>query len=235
MAVVLPSRAADRTISENYTLNSDETVDGVLTVAKGVTVNLNGHNLTVGGLAGEGLIAAKTKDLTSPDPNGERVWSPTTIQAGAAKNLFNDLYPFNGATDNDRRVLVKKSNLPLVVTYDFGADSPKKVDMYKIHFGPAGLNFKERAPKAWTFEGSNDENAPTNKEAKWIKGLILVLVSYFLPFHISVLYRRAKEHFCPACSDKYVLYALEGWIFKRECGIDTKRGKGENLKNYKGA
>ena len=48
-AVVLSSYAADRTISANYTLTADETVDGVLTVASGVTVDLNGHNLTVKG------------------------------------------------------------------------------------------------------------------------------------------------------------------------------------------
>ena len=53
MATVLPLWAADRTISANYALSADETVDGVLTVASGVTVDLNGHNLTVKGLAGD--------------------------------------------------------------------------------------------------------------------------------------------------------------------------------------
>ena len=49
--------AADRTIDANYTLAADETVDGVLTVAAGATVDLNGHSLTVQGLAGDGTIA----------------------------------------------------------------------------------------------------------------------------------------------------------------------------------
>jgi len=50
VAAALPSWAADRTISANYVLTSDETVDGVLTVGSGVTVDLAGHKLTVEGL-----------------------------------------------------------------------------------------------------------------------------------------------------------------------------------------
>ena len=152
MAAALPSWAADRTISANYALSADETVDGVLTVASGVTVDLNGHNLTVKGLTGDGSITAGAQDLTSPDPNGERVWTPTVIQAGAAINLFNNSYSY--ANNNDTRVLVHKSKLPLAVTYDFGADSPKKIDMYKVYWGPN--NYNARGPKTWTFEGSND-------------------------------------------------------------------------------
>ena len=52
--VALPSWAADRTITSDYTLSEDETVDGTLIVAPGVTVDLNGHNLTVSALAGGG-------------------------------------------------------------------------------------------------------------------------------------------------------------------------------------
>ena len=163
-AAALPSWAADRTISANYALSADETVDGVLTVASGVTVDLNGHNLTVKDLAGDGSITAGAQDLTSPDPNGERVWTSTEIQAGAAINLFNNSYTYGN--NNDTRVLVKKTKLPLVVTYDFGDGTPKKVDMYKVYFGPNSYN--DRAPKAWTFAGSNDANAPTDPNATWV-------------------------------------------------------------------
>ena len=54
VAVSSPVWAADRAITSDYTLTSDETVDGTLTVAPGVTVDLNGHNLTVSALAGGG-------------------------------------------------------------------------------------------------------------------------------------------------------------------------------------
>ena len=54
--MALPLYAADRTISADYVLTADETVDGVLTVDAGATVDLNGHTLTVKGLAGDGTI-----------------------------------------------------------------------------------------------------------------------------------------------------------------------------------
>ncbi len=54
VAAALPSWAADRTINADYTLTSDETVDGTLSVARGATVDLAGHNLTVNGLKGGG-------------------------------------------------------------------------------------------------------------------------------------------------------------------------------------
>ncbi len=50
------SWAADMTISTDYVLNDDLTVDGTLTVASGATVDLNGHKLSVKGLAGAGSI-----------------------------------------------------------------------------------------------------------------------------------------------------------------------------------
>ena len=158
MATALPSYAADRTISAYYALSADETVDGVLTVASGVTVDLNGHNLTVGGLAGDGTITAGAQDLTSPDPDHERVYSPTTFSGTnpttEAINLFNNNYVRGGNTE---RVLVAKKDLPLAVTYDFGAGTPQKVDMYKVYVGPLG-SYNNRGPKTWTFEGTDDTN-----------------------------------------------------------------------------
>ena len=53
---MLQSHAIDNPVMADYTLNADETVDGVLTVETGVTVDLNGHKLTVKGLAGDGTI-----------------------------------------------------------------------------------------------------------------------------------------------------------------------------------
>ena len=53
-----PSYAADRTIDADYTLPGDETVDGVLTIAAGATLDLAGHKLTVAGLAGAGTVTS---------------------------------------------------------------------------------------------------------------------------------------------------------------------------------
>ena len=55
---------ADRTISEDYTLTADEdwTGYGTVTLAGGVTVDLNGHTLTVRGIAGDGAIVCTSGD-----------------------------------------------------------------------------------------------------------------------------------------------------------------------------
>ena len=58
MCAVGAVNAADRTVSADYVLASDETVDGVLSVNPGVTVDLAGHKLTVKGLAGGGTITS---------------------------------------------------------------------------------------------------------------------------------------------------------------------------------
>ncbi len=163
VAAALPSYAADRTISANYALSADETVDGVLTVASGVTVDLNGHNLTVKGLAGDGSITAGAQDLTSPDLETNHVsWTANGVAQGAVDtgqntspiNLFNNNYVRGG---NSERILVAKAKLPLAITYDFGEGNPRRVDMYKVYVGPLG-SFNSRAPKVWTFEGSNNTN-----------------------------------------------------------------------------
>ena len=65
----LPSYAADRTISADYMLTADETVDGVLTVDAGATVDLNGHKLTVKGLAG---CERNQLEVQGRNPHGEQ-------------------------------------------------------------------------------------------------------------------------------------------------------------------
>jgi hypothetical protein len=49
-SVACVATAADRTVSANWTLTQDETIDGSLIVPSGVTVDLNGHRLTAKGL-----------------------------------------------------------------------------------------------------------------------------------------------------------------------------------------
>ena len=152
--------AADRIITADYTLTDYETVDGVLTVARGVTVDLKGYHLTVQGLAGDGTITTSanySSDLTSP--GGAVTWSTkagnaTGANGGSGANLFNDSE--RAANDNgSNRILVKKTNLPLAVTYDFGEGTPKVVNKYKIYFTRT-KDFLARGPKTWKFEGSND-------------------------------------------------------------------------------
>lgn len=58
---------ADETISASVTLDADRTVSGVLTVDSGVVIDLAGHRLTAGGLAGNGEIT----DTSTGDAPGE--------------------------------------------------------------------------------------------------------------------------------------------------------------------
>ncbi len=144
---------ADETISADVTLSADADwrAKGMVTIAEGVTVSLNGHNLSLAGLAGVGTIDSPIADLTSPSGASS---SPTTFLGGNAGNLFNNNFARNG-TDNTRRIIVAKANLPLIVDYDFGAGNEKTIDMYNVYCGPM-QNYQKRCPKSWTFEGSND-------------------------------------------------------------------------------
>ncbi len=145
----------DKTFDDDFMLLGDE-VFGKVTVAAGKTLDLNGHNLTVGGLAGDGTITAGLRDLTLPDPNGERVTQTGTFYGDTkGSNLFNDNY--SRVADATNRLIVQTAKLPISVTYDFGAETPQKVDCYKIYCG-TWENNQARGPKAWMFEGSDDVN-----------------------------------------------------------------------------
>ena len=144
---------ADETISADITLSADADwrAKGMVTIAEGVTVSLNGHNLSLAGLAGAGTIDSPIADLTSPSGASS---SPTTFLGGNAGNLFNNNFARNN-TDNTRRIIVEQKNLPLIVDYDFGAGNEQTVNMYKVYCGPIS-GYTTRCPKSWTFEGSND-------------------------------------------------------------------------------
>ncbi len=175
--------AADRTITADYTLTDYETVDGVLTVASGVTVDLKGCHLTVQGLAGDGTITSSanySSDLTSPDTSETHVtwvtkFDPDTGNGVAngnlrdntttPRNLFNDSDLVAETNINDKRILVENANLPLAVTYDFGEGEQKKVGKYRLYM-TRNKDTKSRGPMAWTFEGSNDNATWTQLDSK---------------------------------------------------------------------
>ena len=63
MAACACALHAGRTIETDYTLEADEdwSSEGTVTINAGVVVNLNGHDLRVGGLAGEGRIVSSAE------------------------------------------------------------------------------------------------------------------------------------------------------------------------------
>lgn len=170
MASIIAANAVladDWTVEEDTRLSADKTVD-TLTVNAGVTLDLNGYKLTCSALAGSGTITrtGENDDLTSPDTDGTHVtWSTKDGEATGSyndlcvgANLFNNVITQSATNDNDKRMMLNKSKLPLVVTYDFGEGEAKYVNKYKIYFYRAGGNYNERGPKAWTLDGSNDKD-----------------------------------------------------------------------------
>ena len=167
--------AADWTVDVDTTLTEDKTVDA-LTVNSDVTLDLAGFNLTCSSLAGAGTITntGGSSDLTSP--SGTVTWSTqagnatgTLNDATSGANLFNNNFVsssiHNDHNSNDKRVLVPKANLPLVVTYDFGEGKAEKVNKYMMYFYRTD-DCNGRGPKKWTFEGSNDNDTWTSLDSR---------------------------------------------------------------------
>ena len=107
VAAAMPSWAADMTISTDYVLNDNLTVDGTLTVASGATVDLNGHKLSVKGLAGAGnVVDSKSYELLD------------CVEANGAQRIVTDYVP--GANTKIEVVATPTVNSPLTL---FGTKS----------------------------------------------------------------------------------------------------------------
>ena len=105
------SWAADMTISTDYVLNDDLTVDGTLTVASGATVDLNGHKLSVKGLAGAGHV-------TDSQVGNNDYLLLDYIEATGAQRIVTDYVP--GANTKIEVVATPTDNSPLTL---FGTKS----------------------------------------------------------------------------------------------------------------
>ena len=95
---------ADRTISENYTLTTDEdwTADGEVHIANGVTVDLAGHNLSVAGFySTSALCVTNTEGVVAGYQDLEFIDTSVTFVNGASNSngqrIITDFKP--SATD----------------------------------------------------------------------------------------------------------------------------------------
>ena len=88
LALSLGVTAEDRTVTEDWTLTQDETIDGSLIVPPGVTVTLNGHDLRVKGLKGSVPL------LT--DTNGAKYEQLEYIESDGTQYIVTDYTPAAG-------------------------------------------------------------------------------------------------------------------------------------------
>ena len=156
--VIRPSVAVgEQVITEPLRLEADAdwTGTGPVSVVSGGSVDLAGHQLQVDGFAD---LSSLQVDVTSPEGT---VSSPTEIYSGSAAFLFDNNFTFSFNTtdytnpEKNHRICVQRSSFPFVVNYDLGEGNAKCVRSYKIYFDSVMSN-AERAPKNWTFAGSND-------------------------------------------------------------------------------
>lgn len=126
-------------------------------------------------------------------PEGVVLVDLTTATSGS---VIEDTNPYNSGSyrgakafdditsGGNERWLAKKgtSSAPTYITYQF--NDPTAVNAYRIYNGGSGgANQTERAPRDWTFEGSNDNENwmlldSRSGETKWTSGE----VRYFFVF-----------------------------------------------------
>ncbi|MBO7683335.1 MAG: hypothetical protein J6T51_01240 [Kiritimatiellae bacterium] len=132
------------------------------------TVDLNGNDLTVDSLAGNGTITDSTDfDLTDDDENRVST-SATCLSSGVAAAAFKnyDAYNMSG-----QRVIADLDAKPLPVWIDYDFRTATVVNAYRLKVGGnsgsesgARTTLKARAPKSFSFWGSNEGG-----DGEWVK------------------------------------------------------------------
>lgn len=136
---------------------------GLVSMAEGASIDLAGHALKVDGVA---QTAVQLVDATS----SAGAVTATAVYSGAAEFLFDDHFVYTsntsatGNTNANHRVCVNNV-FPFDVTYDFGEGNETCIRSYKIYYDSL-MHSNVRAPKSWTFSGSNDNENWTILDAR---------------------------------------------------------------------
>ena len=118
-----------------------------------VVVTATNNDFRVVETAPDGLV-----DLTRPDGN-----FTTTVPEGVTLTYNKPFNDCDTNTNKEERLVAKA--MEFSVAYDFG--TPTNVNAYGIlNFGGSGYSPVERAPRVWTFEGSNDGAAWTQLDIR---------------------------------------------------------------------
>ena len=156
VVLAMPTTGVSATnITGHVTLAADADWRGLgpVALADGATLNLNGHTLKIDEIA---QTLEPGEDVTS----SSGAVTSSTLLAGNPQILFdNDIrYDFN-----NHRICVQ--SFPFWVTYDFGEGNGKCLRAYKIYFSTSSGDLG-RAPKDWTFQGSDDNENWTTLDTR---------------------------------------------------------------------
>lgn len=169
-ACAFVSLAKTTNLTESVVLSKDTDWrgQGVVLMDQGGAIDLGGHALWT-----DGISSPEKVDVTEPDADGTHV-TTSALSSGTGAVLFDNDFSYrmyytaageyNFDTNKNHRVLgsgVSASN-PLWVAYDF--KTATCIRGYKIHFQSSSSS--DRAPKAWVFEGSNDNDTWTVLEER---------------------------------------------------------------------
>lgn len=134
--------ALAKTVSTPLTLTSDTDWrgQGVVSLTDAGSINLGGFQLWTDGITGGD---DSWEDVTTSDASKA---SSSDCFAGPASVLFDN--DFRYAADHRFGANV----YPCTIAYDFG--EPVCLNAYRLHY--AAYEGKDRFPRNWTFEGSND-------------------------------------------------------------------------------
>ena len=172
LKVVLHEQTIDGDFTANVdtVLAGDVTVNGTITMAPDVKLDLNGNELTAQGIDGDPSADWATylhDDLTKPADQGGTIKSDCALYDSTYKIEVAFKDNFTVAGDKDHRILYDMDNGPFWVTYDFGEGNLRKVTSYKVWFGQsAGSSYANRAPKKWILYASNDNNHWTEVDSR---------------------------------------------------------------------
>ena len=135
---------------------------GTVVIQKGAAIDLAGRTLKVDGVTGS--FAAPVDATTSSG-----AVEASTIYSGNAAFLFDDdirymadSVNFTDQTKNHR--VCFNGQFPFEVTYDFGEGNETRIRSYRMYY--QSLTPSERAPRDWTFSGSNDKESWTTLDTR---------------------------------------------------------------------
>ena len=133
------------------------------------TIDLNGNDLYISGLSGNGTITDSTEfDLT--DTDATRVTSPNTfLSSGPAMAAFANYETYDAGVNHRVIANLGVNVMPIRIDYDFR--EAKVVNAYRLKAGGKSdsnastrSTLKARAPKSFSFWGSNEGG-----DGEWVK------------------------------------------------------------------